>query len=156
MESIPPASGHQVDPGRDFLQRQYRQPPPIEPAALQPARSAADADPRSSLAQQRHHFARGRRGWNPRSILRIQSYLAHGVGAVLIGGWRISDIQTYSSGAPVGISSGVSLPIFGGRQAATVTTYDGWRGAQAGSKFDPQTDRFFQPAAFFGPQPNNA
>ena len=35
-----------------------------------------------------------------------------------------------------------------------VNTYDGWRGAQAKDKFDPQTDRFFQPASFFGPQSN--
>jgi hypothetical protein len=86
---------------------------------------------------------------------RGKKYLSSGLAAVVIGGWRISDIQTYSSGAPVGISSGVTLPIFGGRQAATISTYD-WRGPQATGKFDPQTDRFFQQASFFGPQPGNA
>jgi hypothetical protein len=56
---------------------------------------------------------------------------------------------------PVGISSGVGLPIFNGRTPATITTYDNWRGSQARDRFDPQTDRFFQPASFFGPQPND-
>src|SRR5262249_53983738 len=59
------------------------------------------------------------------------------------------------SGLPVGLTSGASIPIFAGRNAANITTYDGWRGPQAGGKFDPQTDRFFQPASFFGPQPSS-
>jgi len=86
---------------------------------------------------------------------RGRKYLSHGLASTLIGGWRLSALTAYSSGLPVGLTSGVNLPIFAGRQAATITTYDGWRGAQARDKFDPQTDRFFQPASFFGPQPNN-
>jgi len=49
----------------------------------------------------------------------------------------------------------VSFPIFNGGNRPTVTTYDGWRGAIAGSKFDPAVDKFLQPASFFGAQPTD-
>jgi hypothetical protein len=55
----------------------------------------------------------------------------------------------------VSLGTTVNFPIFNGRNAPLVTTYDGWRGTQAGGKFDPQTDRFIQPASFFGPQPTD-
>jgi hypothetical protein len=73
----------------------------------------------------------------------------------LLGGWRLSSTHYYSSGAPISLSSGVSLPLFAGRTAPTIGSYDGWRGAMAHGDFDPQTDRFLQPASFFGPQPND-
>jgi hypothetical protein len=72
-----------------------------------------------------------------------------------LGGWRVSAVHLYSSGLPVNIGAAVGFPVFNGRNAPTVPTYDGWRGAQQGSSFDPQTDRFFQPASFFGPQPTD-
>lgn len=81
--------------------------------------------------------------------------LSSGVGSVILGGWRVSTLQFYSSGLPVGLSSGVSLPGLGGRTAATVATYDNWQGAVAHGSFDPATDRFFQPASFFGTQPKD-
>jgi hypothetical protein len=81
-----------------------------------------------------------------------KKWLNSGVTNVVLGNWRISTTQFYSSGLPIGIGSGVSFPIFNGRNAATVPGYDGWRGAQATSKFDPQTDNFFQPKSFFGTQ----
>jgi hypothetical protein len=34
-----------------------------------------------------------------------------------------------------------------------VTTYDNWGGAWAGDHFDPNVDKFFQPASLFGAQP---
>ncbi|MBL8210000.1 MAG: carboxypeptidase regulatory-like domain-containing protein, partial [Bryobacterales bacterium] len=70
----------------------------------------------------------------------------------LFGDWRIGAVHLYSSGLPVSLGAAAAFPIFNGGNRPTVTTYEGWRGQQAGDQFDPQTDRFFQPASFFGPQ----
>jgi hypothetical protein len=79
-----------------------------------------------------------------------------GVGSAVLGGWRFSGIHTYSSGTPFGLGTTVSFPIFNGGNRPTVSTYDGWRGSIAGSKFDPAVDKFLQPASFFGTQPTDA
>jgi hypothetical protein len=84
---------------------------------------------------------------------RGRHYLNKGLSSNLLGGWRFSSIHYYSSGRPLNISTTITQPLFAGRNAPFVSTYDGWRGAQAGKDFDPQTDRFFQPASFFGTQP---
>ena len=81
-----------------------------------------------------------------------KKWLNSGIANVVLGNWRVSTTQFYSSGLPVNIGSGVSFPLFNGRNAATVPGYDGWRGTQARDKFDPQTDNFFQPKSFFGAQ----
>ena len=88
--------------------------------------------------------------------------LSSGVGNVVFGGWRVSTLQFYSSGLPIGLSSGISLPGFGqgqnARSAATITTYDNWRGPLANGNFDPNAAgvRFFRDAkAFFPAQPSN-
>lgn len=73
----------------------------------------------------------------------------------VIGGWRMSGIAYYSSGLPLGLGTSNSLPLFSGGLRPIVSTYDGWRGAQAGSNFDPFKDRFTQPASFFPAQPAN-
>jgi hypothetical protein len=82
-------------------------------------------------------------------------FLSKGVTSAVLGNWRVSTLHYYASGLPVSLGTSVNFPIFGGRNAPTITTYDGWRGAQAGGSFDPQTDRFFQPSSFFGPQPTD-
>jgi hypothetical protein len=73
----------------------------------------------------------------------------------IIGGWQVSGIGIISSGRPIGLTTGVSTPLFAGRQVPWITTYDGWAGTQKGDKFDPAVDSFFQPASYFGPQPSN-
>jgi hypothetical protein len=78
------------------------------------------------------------------------------VGSAVLGGWRLSGIQGYSSGTPFGLGTTVSFPIFNGGNRPTVASYDGWRGAIAGSKFDPAVDKFLQPVSFFGTQPTDA
>ena len=77
------------------------------------------------------------------------------VADAIAGGWRFSGIQSYSSGTPFGLGTTVSFPIFNGGNRPTVATYDGWRGAIAGGKFDPAVDKFLQPVSFFGTQPTN-
>ena len=78
-----------------------------------------------------------------------------GVASAVLGGWRFSGIQNYSSGTPFSLGTTISFPIFNGGNRATVATYDGWRGAIAGSKFDPAVDKFLQPVSFFGVQPTD-
>ena len=62
------------------------------------------------------------------------------------------------------IDSGVDLPIspnVAARRAATITTYDNWRGPTSSGGFDPNPaaanggDRFFQPRSFFPAQPTD-
>lgn len=94
-----------------------------------------------------------------------RKYFTSGPGNWVLGGWRFASIHYYASGRPLGITSGIDLPIspnVGARQAATITTYDNWRGATKGGSFDPNPaasaggDRFTQPVSFFPAQPNNA
>jgi hypothetical protein len=74
----------------------------------------------------------------------------------VLGGWRVAGIQQYLSGTPISLGTTVSFPIFNGANRATVPTYDGWRAPVAGGTFDPNVDRFIQPASFFGAQPTTA
>jgi hypothetical protein len=83
-------------------------------------------------------------------------WLASGPASWVLGGWRIAGSQFYSSGYPLALTNSAALGgvLFNGRSAATVSTYDGW----ISTKNNPDwkgADRFFQPASFFGPQPND-
>jgi hypothetical protein len=39
-----------------------------------------------------------------------------------VGGWRLSAIQIYNSGTPIGVTANGSLPIFNGTNRPWVTT----------------------------------
>jgi hypothetical protein len=78
----------------------------------------------------------------------------NGVANWVIGGWRLSGIALYSGGRPIGLSTSVSTPLFAGRGVPVVATDNGWAGTWKGDKFDPNVDRFFQPASYFGTQPS--
>jgi hypothetical protein len=79
-----------------------------------------------------------------------RKYATHGPAAWVVGGWRISSINLYASGTPVGVSTSYSLPIYASgdagatRQPAYVTSYNGWQPSYSGS-FDPSKDNFFVP-----------
>ena len=82
-------------------------------------------------------------------------WLQRGIAAQTIGGWRIGVIQAYTSGYPIGLARNNPLPLFNGATRPTITSYDNWRAAIAGDKFDPAVDKFLdksvfptQPAAF--------
>jgi hypothetical protein len=75
--------------------------------------------------------------------------------STVIGGWRFSGIHQYNSGSPMSLGTSISFPIFNTSNRITATTYDGWRGAIAGDKFNPAVDSFFQPASWFGTQPTD-
>jgi hypothetical protein len=76
-----------------------------------------------------------------------------GVANAVAGGWRLSLIGLYSGGRPIGLSTSVGTPLFAGRGVPVVTTYDNWGGTWKGGSFDPNVDKFFQPASYFGAQP---
>ena len=72
-------------------------------------------------------------------------FLNHGLGAWVLGNWRASSIHYYASGQPISLGTSYALPIFAGRNAAYVTSYEGWRPATLGGSFDPAVDRFLVP-----------
>jgi hypothetical protein len=77
-----------------------------------------------------------------------QHFMSHGPAAWVIGNWRISSINIYDSGTPVGIGTSLTLPIYasgaGGRVPAFVNSYDGWQPNWSGG-FDPGRDHFLVP-----------
>jgi hypothetical protein len=72
----------------------------------------------------------------------------------LLGDWRIGAIQIYGGGFPLALSRNNPLPIFNGPSRPLVNSYDNWRAPIAGSKFDPNVDRYLN-RAIFPAQPNN-
>jgi hypothetical protein len=76
---------------------------------------------------------------------RGKPVLSKGIGAYVLGNWRLGYIGTYSSGQPVGVGTSYSLPIFAGRTVPYVSSYDGWRAQTKGGSFDPSVDNFFVP-----------
>jgi len=74
-----------------------------------------------------------------------------GVLSRIVGDWRVSGIQFYSSGFPIGLTNSNNYLVFNGRNAAQVSTYDGWIATNDQPNWKG-SDRFFKPAASFGPQ----
>jgi len=75
-----------------------------------------------------------------------------GVLSAIVGGWRVSGIQTYASGLPMNIgTNAVSFPIGEFSNTPTITTYQGWTLPYSG-KFDPFKDSYLQPQSFFPAQ----
>jgi Carboxypeptidase regulatory-like domain len=77
-------------------------------------------------------------------------WLNSGPAAWVLGNWRLSTINVYDSGTPVGISTSYTLPIYasgaGGRVPAYINSYSGWQPASwANGSFDPNVDHFFVP-----------
>jgi len=87
-------------------------------------------------------FGKGRKWMN-------QGGLANG----LLGGWRISGIQSYFSGFPLALTRNNPFPIFNGGTRPTVTSYDNWRAPLKGDDFDPAVDRFLDRSVFPAQQP---
>lgn len=77
-----------------------------------------------------------------------QRWASSGFLSQIIGGWRVSAIQVYSSGLPIGIARNNPLPIFNGQTRPFISGYENWRAPIAGDKFDPYVDRFLNRAAF--------
>jgi len=78
-----------------------------------------------------------------------------GVAAAILGGWRISGIQSYASGTPMALGTPISFPIGEFTNQAQITTYNGWGGTYSG-RFDPNTELYLQPQSFFPTQTYNS
>jgi hypothetical protein len=77
-----------------------------------------------------------------------KKFLTHGVGAWVLGNWRISSIQIYTSGTPVNLTTSVTQPINSGRQVPFISSYDNWAGPQNKNTIGQSTDFFFDKSAF--------
>ncbi len=69
-----------------------------------------------------------------------------GIATRALGGWRLSAIQAYISGVPIGVTANGSLPIYNGSNRPYVTTYN-WLASYSGS-FDPNTDKYLDASVF--------
>jgi hypothetical protein len=83
-----------------------------------------------------------------------QKWLTTGLLSHAVGGWRVAAIQIYSSGFPIALGRNNPLPIFNAITRPVIDSYDGWRAPIKGDKFDPNVDRFLQPASQFPSQPS--
>jgi hypothetical protein len=81
-------------------------------------------------------------------------WMTSGFLSQVIGGWRISAIQIYSSGTPIGLTrnNSLSAALLNGQNRPIIDGYDDWRAPIKGDKFDPQVDAFLKPAAAFPTQ----
>jgi hypothetical protein len=78
--------------------------------------------------------------------------LSTGVAGAIVGGWRVSGIQTYASGLPMNIGTNApSFPIGEFSNTPTITTYQGWTLPYSG-KFQPFQESYLQPQSFFPTQ----
>jgi len=78
-------------------------------------------------------------------------WLKEGVASHILGGWRVAAVQSYSSGLPIGVTTGAApLAIFNGTNRPNVTGED-WRAPTAGDEFDPLVDRYLNRGAFSAP-----
>lgn len=83
---------------------------------------------------------------------RGKSFLTHGVLAEVVGGWRVSGIQSYASGLPMNIGTNApSFPIGEFSNTPTINTYQGWTLPYSG-KFQPFQESYLQPQTFFPTQ----
>lgn len=83
-------------------------------------------------------------------------YFSSGVVGAIVGGWRISGIQSYASGLPMNIGTdAVSFPIGEFTNRPTITTYQGWTLPYSG-RFQPFQESYLQPQTFFPAQSSTA
>jgi len=75
-----------------------------------------------------------------------------GVAGAIVGGWRISGIQTYGGGLPMSLgTNAVNFPIGEFVNRPTISTYQGWTLPYSG-KFQPFQESYLQPQSFFPAQ----
>ncbi len=87
---------------------------------------------------------------------RGQRWLNSGPASWVLGGWRLAATHFYSSGFPLSFGNSAALGgvLFNGRSPAHVPTYDNWIVKHDNPDWKG-SDRYFQPASFFGPQPSD-
>src|SRR5712692_3145667 len=75
-----------------------------------------------------------------------------GVGDKVLGGWIVSGVHSYSTGYPLAVTASNSLPIFNPALRPDFTGAP-LRALVGPGKFDPNRDRWLNPAAFKQPAP---
>jgi hypothetical protein len=73
-----------------------------------------------------------------------------GIVNAVLGGWRVSGIQSYLSGFPIALSRNNPLPIFNGGTRPVITSYDNWRAPLKGDSFDPARRQISEPERVSG------
>jgi len=71
-----------------------------------------------------------------------------GVGSRLVGGWNLSGIHRYTSGLPQSLAVTNTLPIFNGTLRPNSVAGVAQRAPEGAGGFDPNRDRWINPAAF--------
>jgi hypothetical protein len=86
---------------------------------------------------------------------RGKRWATSGFASHVVGGWRVSAIQIYSSGTPIALQRNNSLAgaLLNGANRPVIDSYENWRAPIAGDRFDPNVDRFLKPASQFPAQP---
>jgi hypothetical protein len=74
-----------------------------------------------------------------------------GLGRRIVGGWNLSGIHRYTSGVPQSLSVTNTLPIFNGTLRPNSAPGVAPRGQEGPGGFDPNRDRWIDPAAFSAP-----
>jgi hypothetical protein len=90
-----------------------------------------------------------------------QKYLAQGVTSKILGGWKITGMQIYASGTPLGFNINNNLPIGNASQRPDIVSSN-LRSSVSANAFDPAKDLWLNPGAFaipaaytFGNAPRN-
>lgn len=73
-------------------------------------------------------------------------WLTHGFVNQVAGGWRLSAIQVYASGYPIGVTVNAPIAIFNGTNRPQITNYN-WMSTWSGN-FDPNKDTYLNAADF--------
>ena len=69
----------------------------------------------------------------------------------LVGGWQITGIQSYQSGAPIGVGGGTNIPLFGGGNRPNRLPGSSGRTSVSGGEFDPALHRYLDINSFSQP-----
>ncbi|MCW5980752.1 MAG: TonB-dependent receptor [Bryobacteraceae bacterium] len=81
-----------------------------------------------------------------------QRYLTKGIGSKALGGWKITGMQIYSSGVPIGFTLNNNLPIGNAGQRPNLISSN-LRSSVSADAFDPAKDLWLNPAALAIPAP---
>jgi hypothetical protein len=79
-----------------------------------------------------------------------RQFLTSGIGAAILGGWRIGGVHMYASGYPIALGTSRNYGVFNGRNPAYITTYEGWVADRKNADW-LGSSRYFNPPSGFAP-----
>jgi hypothetical protein len=87
-----------------------------------------------------------------------KKFLNSGVGAWVLGSWRLSGSHQYASGYPLSFGNSTNYLVFNGRSPSHITSYDGWIKSYSETGNWKGSDRYFNPPANYAldSNPNQA